>query len=129
MYDYGRGRELHVEKSLEATRLETRAGKVQPRVLADRTILALEDYFCVERIPVEASRPSSTLPGEGERSPGLSYLFAASGTGRLASPSFGSVDLAARSIIAVPASSPIFAVNDLGGLELLRITPRWPKKA
>jgi mannose-6-phosphate isomerase len=129
MYDYGRGRELHVEKSLEATRLETRAGKVQPRVLPDRTILALEDYFCVERIPIEASRPSSTLPGEGERSPGLSFLFVASGSGRLVSPSFGSIELAPRSIIAVPASSPMFAVHDLGGLELIRISPRWPEKS
>ena len=30
MYDYGRGRELHIEKSLEAMKLETRAGKVEP---------------------------------------------------------------------------------------------------
>ena len=28
MYDYGRGRELHIEKSLEATELKTKAGKV-----------------------------------------------------------------------------------------------------
>ena len=28
MYDYGRPRELHIEKALEATRLHTRAGKV-----------------------------------------------------------------------------------------------------
>jgi mannose-6-phosphate isomerase len=33
MFDYGRGRELHIEKSLEATRLKTAAGKVAPRVL------------------------------------------------------------------------------------------------
>ena len=31
MYDYGRPRELHIEKSLEATKLTTRAGKVAPR--------------------------------------------------------------------------------------------------
>ncbi len=31
MYDYGRARELHIEKSLEATKLTTRAGKVAPR--------------------------------------------------------------------------------------------------
>ena len=34
MYDYGRGRELHIAKSLEATRLKTRAGKVPARALA-----------------------------------------------------------------------------------------------
>jgi mannose-6-phosphate isomerase len=126
MYDYGRPRELHIEKSVEAMRLVTRAGKVLPRVLDDRTILIHEDYFCVERIPVKVSRPSTTLPGSDETTPGLSYLFAAAGSARLASPSFGQLDLPERAIIAVPATSPIFAVQDLGGLDLIRISPRWP---
>jgi mannose-6-phosphate isomerase len=129
MYDYGRPRELHIEKSLEATRLVTRAGKVLPRVLADRTILIDESYFCVERIPFTASRASTTLPGVDEPTPGLSYLFAAAGSGCLTSPSFSPIDLPPRGIIAVPASSPIFAVLDLGGLDLIRISPRWPKNS
>ena len=45
MYDYGRGRELHIEKSLEATRLKTRAGRVAPRRLVDRTVLIDVEYF------------------------------------------------------------------------------------
>jgi mannose-6-phosphate isomerase len=73
MYDYGRGRELHIEKSLEATRLKTKAGKVMPRVLEDRTILVEGEYFCVERIPVEVSRSSASLLREEEK-PGLAYL-------------------------------------------------------
>ncbi len=128
MFDYGRGRELHVEKSLEAVRLVTRAGKVTPRVMEDRTILVDSEHFRVERVPVEVSRPSTTLPGEGEVSPGLAYLFAASGSGRLASPSFGAVELPARGIVAVPAASPVFAIQDLGELDLIRILPRWPRK-
>jgi len=126
MYDYGRPRELHVEKSLEATRLTTRAGKVPPRTLADRTILVDESYFCVERIPVEFTRSSSTMPGPGETAPGLSYLFAAAGSARLTSPGFGQLDLPARGVVAVPAVSPIFAIQDMGGLDLIRISPRWP---
>jgi mannose-6-phosphate isomerase len=39
------------------------------------------------------------------------------------------VDLAARGIVAVPAASPVFAVQDLGGLDLIRISPRWPDRA
>lgn len=127
MFDYGRPRELHIEKSLEATRLVTRAGKVPPRKLEDRTILIDEDYFCVERIPVPVSRASSSLPSPGE-TPGLSYLFAAAGTGRLTSPSFAQVDLPQRGIVCVPASSPMFAVQDIGGLDLIRISPRWPER-
>lgn len=126
MYDYGRGRELHIEKSIEATRLQTGAGKVAPRVLSDRTILVQSQYFAVERIPVDVSRSSVTLRRADESSAGLAYLFAASGSGRLASPSFATVDLPARGIVAVPATSPLFAIEDTGGLELLRITPRRP---
>lgn len=129
MYDYGRGRELHIEKSLEAAKLVTDAGKVKPRVLADRTVLVESEYFTIERIPVEVSRSSKSLQRPNETKMGLAYLFAAAGSGRLASPSFGSVDLPARGIVAVPAASPIFAIQDLGGLDLIRITPRLSEKA
>ncbi len=94
MYDYGRGRELHIEKSLEAVQLKTKAGKVAPRILEDRTVLVESQYFCVERIPVEVSRPSASLCREDEPK-GMAYLFAAEGSGRLASPSFAAVDLPA----------------------------------
>jgi mannose-6-phosphate isomerase len=129
MYDYGRARELHIEKSVEATRLVTCAGKVPPRKLADRTILIHEDYFCVERIPVGVCRSSATLPGAEESTPGLSYLFAAAGSGRITSPSFGQLDLPQRGIVAVPAMSPIFAIQNLGSLDLIRISPRWPSQS
>ncbi|HUX43406.1 MAG TPA: type I phosphomannose isomerase catalytic subunit [Terracidiphilus sp.] len=129
MFDYGRPRELHIEKSLEATRTVTRAGKVPARTQPDRTVLVDAEYFCVERIPVATSRASVTLPSPSEGDPGLSYLFAASGSARLASSGFAQVDLPTRGIVAVPASSPVFAVQDMGSLELLRISPRWPNPA
>jgi mannose-6-phosphate isomerase len=128
MYDYGRGRELHIEKSLEAVRLVTKAGKAAPRRLDDRDVLLETKYFCVERIPVEVSRPSASLRSPAEPQTNLAYLFAAAGSGRLASPSFGSIDLPEHGIVAVPATSPTFAIQDLGGLDLIRITPRWPEK-
>jgi mannose-6-phosphate isomerase len=129
MYDYGRGRELHIERSLEAMRLSTGARKIPANVSADRSVLVDADYFCVERITVEVSRSSTTLPGEGENAPGLSYLFAAKGKARLASPSFAALELPERGIVAVPAGSPVFAIQDLGGLDLIRISPRWPEQA
>jgi mannose-6-phosphate isomerase len=126
MYDYGRPRELHIEKSLEAVRLETRAGKIESRVLADRTILVDAEYFRVERMAMRGCRESRTLPGEDEPRRDLSYLFAASGSGRISGGDFTPVDLPARGVVAVPATSPEFTVEDLGGLDLIRITPNWP---
>jgi mannose-6-phosphate isomerase len=129
MYDYGRPRELHVEKSLEATKLQTRAGKVPAQTLRDRTILIDVEYFRVERMVVDGSRSSESLAGADRKTPGLSYLFAAAGAGRIAGEGFEVVELPARGIVAVPANAPAFVVEDRGGLDLMRISPNWPGAA
>jgi len=132
MYDYGRPRELHIEKSLEATRLSTRAGKVAPQKLVDRSVRIDVEYFRVERISIDSSRSSESLrnPSEG---PGLAYLFAADGSGRIAGEGFGAVDLPSHGIVAVPAVSPEFVFENTSGpdqsLDLIRITPNWPAKS
>jgi mannose-6-phosphate isomerase len=131
MYDYGRGRELHIQKSLEAVKLVTRAGKIPPKVLPDRTILMEGDYFCVESLGVVGSRTSASLSGpilaaDGEPSTGMQYLFAADGTARIAGEGFEPLELPMGGMVAVPAASPEFVVEDCGGLNLIRITPRWP---
>ena len=46
--------------------------------------------------------------------------------GGLPGEGFDPVELPARGIVAVPAASPRFMVEDLGGLDLIRITPNWP---
>lgn len=132
MFDYGRGRELHVEKSLEATKFKTHAGMVPPRALTDRTLLMDGEYFRVERIHVAGSRSSaslngSALPGEAKQALGLQYLFAAAGTVRISGTGFDAFDLPRGGMAAVPAASPEFVLEDLGGLNLIRITPRWPE--
>ena len=128
LYDYGRPRELHVEKSLEATRLSTRAGKIAPKALQDRTILVDVEYFRVERLATAGNRTSASLKGQDQK-PGLAYLFAAAGSARITGAAFDTVDLPARGIVAVPASSPDFTVEDAGGLDLIRMTPNWPVAA
>lgn len=126
MFDYGRPRELHIEKSLEALKFETRAGKIKPREWVDRTVLIDVDYFRVERVPVFAIRTSQNLSWTTERSC-LQYLFAAGGSGRLISDDFEPIDLPTRSMVCVPAASPEFVLEDLGDLDLIRITPNWPE--
>jgi mannose-6-phosphate isomerase len=86
------------------------------------------EYFRMERILVESSRTSASLRG-GEK-PGLAYLFAAAGSGRITCAGFEPVNLPPRGIVAVPAASPEFVLEDLGAgdkLDLIRITPNWPK--
>lgn len=126
LYDYGRGRELHIEKGLEATRLVTNAGKVAPaETEPGRTTLLSADYFLIERMKVEGSRSGESLRGNAKRE--LQYLFAAAGTARISGKDFESVELGRGGLAAVPAASPDFLIEDMGGLELIRMTPRWPE--
>ncbi len=126
MYDYGRPRELHIEKSLEAVRLSTRAGKVSPKSLNDRSILIDVEYFRVERMTTTGRRNSLSLTGESDAPTGLSYLFAAAGSARIDSVEFEQFEIPTRGIACIPAASPNFEIEDLGGLDLIRISPRWP---
>jgi mannose-6-phosphate isomerase len=126
LYDYGRGRELHLAKSLEAVKFSTAAGKVTPKVLADRTVLLDAKYFRIERMTVDRHRTSAAL--RGNDAAGLAYLFAAAGSGRIAGDGFEAVELPARGIVAVPATAPEFVLEDAGGLELIRMVPNWPGK-
>ena len=127
MFDYGRGRELHIERALEALRLSTGSGKVAPQVAEDRTVLIDGRNFRLEKIPVAGSRTSASLRGAGEQAesqagPGLAYLFAAAGSARITGSGMEAVELLARGVVAVAANSPDFVVEDLGGLDLIRIT-------
>jgi mannose-6-phosphate isomerase len=123
MFDYGRPRELHVERSLEAMRLATNAGKVKPRVEADRTILVDEKYFRVERIAVERSITGAALSAPEASAPRLSYLFAASGSAAITG-NFEQFSLPACGIVAVPAQSQEFTVASESGLELIRMVAK-----
>ena len=83
----------------------------------------------MERIPIQASRTSTSLRGAGEPAAGLAYLFAVAGSARLTGESFQPVDIPSRGIACIPASAPPFEVEDMGGLDLIRISPRWPATA
>jgi mannose-6-phosphate isomerase len=123
MFDYGRPRELHIEKSLEAMKLATHAGKVDPRSLPDRTLLLDEKYFRIEHISVEHSITGAGLSSTDTSMPRLTYLFAAAGSAAITG-SFDQISLPRCSIVAVPAHSPEFTVTSLGGLELIRMVAK-----
>jgi mannose-6-phosphate isomerase len=134
LFDYGRPRELHVAKALEAIRLNTGAGKITPVELSDRTVLVNREYFCIEKVRVSGIRQGDSIssPGPGNAPAGLQYLFAAGGAGLISArhvSDFDDLTLPTRGIIAIPASSPEWKIEDLGGLELIRIIPRFPAEA
>jgi mannose-6-phosphate isomerase len=54
LFDYGRPRELHLERGLAVTRIETAAGLVAATTREDRTELVRSEYFVVDRFEASA---------------------------------------------------------------------------
>jgi mannose-6-phosphate isomerase len=55
LYDYGRPRELHLEKGLQVIKTKTAAGKVASRMLDGFTRLIEQQYFVVDRFDVASA--------------------------------------------------------------------------
>jgi mannose-6-phosphate isomerase len=56
LYDYGRPRELHLEKGLQVMKSKTHAGKVGPRAMDGFSRLIEQRYFVVDRFDISAAR-------------------------------------------------------------------------
>ena len=65
LYDYGRPRELHLEKGLQVMRSKTAAGKIAPKKMDGFTRLIEQQYFVVDRFDVGAGEVTLTLDGAG----------------------------------------------------------------
>ena len=65
LYDYGRPRELHLEKGLQVMKAKTAAGKVPPRVMDGFTRLIEQKYFVVDRFEVSSSEVKVDFDGPG----------------------------------------------------------------
>jgi len=65
LYDYGRPRELHLEKGIAVIKTETAAGKVAPRVMDGFTRLIEQQYFVVDRFDVTAGDVKVAMSGAG----------------------------------------------------------------
>jgi mannose-6-phosphate isomerase len=66
LYDYGRPRELHLEKGLQVIKPKTSAGKVTPKVMDGFTRLIEQKYFVVDRFDFgEVTEASVSFDGPG----------------------------------------------------------------
>jgi mannose-6-phosphate isomerase len=66
LYDYGRPRELHLEKGLQVIKTKTAAGKVAPRVMNGFTRLIEQKYFVVDRFDFgKVTEASVSFDGPG----------------------------------------------------------------
>lgn len=65
LYDYGRPRELHIDRALEATRPRTAAGKVKPVARDGGERLIEQRYFSVDRFALSPGKTLSLHDGRG----------------------------------------------------------------
>jgi mannose-6-phosphate isomerase len=65
LYDYGRPRELHLERGLAVVKPETNAGKVKPRVMDGFVRLIEEKYFVVDRFDIAGGSVPVAMDGAG----------------------------------------------------------------
>ena len=92
LFDYGRPRELHVDRGLEVMKTQTRAGKVAPRPMDGFTQLIDEQYFSVDRFDLAAGDVAVPMRGAG-------CLVGLAGRGTV-----GGVELVPGRAVVVPAS-------------------------
>lgn len=124
MYDYGRPRELHLDKSFEAMRLRTRAGKIPPRTLNGHTLLIDEKYFEIERWALE---PAKTPLGLTASTGGLQILFVAEGKIRITADAGEPFAVNRCELAVIPATSRnvrVVADGGAGSATVIRIQPR-----
>ena len=114
LYDYGRPRELHVEKGLTATKEKTRAGKIAPQALSngDSRLIA-SPCFVIEKWHLERPRELAT----SSASP--TVLVALEGCGVIESPGNQPVTFTKGEAVVIPASLGEFQLRPQWQLECL----------
>ncbi len=129
MFDYGRPRELHIDRSIEAMRLHTSAGKIPPVAENGYTKLIDVPYFRVDRFTLEVSGDGS-LPGSesdgGRFNDRAQVLFVSDGEVTLFADSSPEepIRLARCQTAIVPAHAGPWSLTASSRAEVVRITPQ-----
>jgi mannose-6-phosphate isomerase len=118
LYDYGRPRELHVEKAIEATRFQTAAGKISPVQKKDSILLIEQHYFSVDRLPLEPHQP---LVLSGTRTPHTLVLI--EGSAKLITDDGSELACPKGQAVIVPASVAEYTLATHYGATLVRSIP------
>jgi mannose-6-phosphate isomerase len=110
LYDYGRPRELHIDRGIAATRLQTAAGKVAPKTEDARVRLIEQKYFSVDRIDLDNKSPFQSKSPAGVP---LS-LVAVEGAAVLYAEGCEPVDLMVGRAVVVPAAIQGYRLEPAG---------------
>src|SRR5581483_2912941 len=122
LYDYGRPRELHLEKGLAAVKEEHGSGKIaRPPVLSTNGVqqeeLVAAPYFVVKRFALREPQSLQTADESGLRS--VQILLALDGRGTVEVCGSDAVEFTKGDAVVVPANLWNFDVRPQGTLEFI----------
>jgi mannose-6-phosphate isomerase len=122
LYDYGRPRELHLEKGLAAVKEEHGSGKIVRAPVesmngTQHEELVAAPYFVVERFVLKQPKSFTTADESGARS--VQILLGLDGSGSVEVVGSEPVKFAKGDAVVVPASVWNFDVRPQGTLELI----------
>jgi mannose-6-phosphate isomerase len=117
LYDYGRPRELHVDKGMQVMREKTAAGKVVAQSLAGHDLLVASPCFVVERYKEEKPLAFDT----SRESFSVQVLVAVDGCGVVQSEGSQPVSFNRGEAVIIPASVGEFTLRPQWSIEFLRM--------
>jgi mannose-6-phosphate isomerase len=121
MYDYGRPRELHLEKSLEALRLTTRGGKIPPHTVNGHSLLIDERYFEIERWDLPAGEAPAGL---SVNTGAVQILFVASGSICISADAGENIQVERCQLAVIPALTSGVRIGVESPAEVIRVLPK-----
>jgi mannose-6-phosphate isomerase len=116
LYDYGRGRELHMKDGIAAIKLDTRAGKVVHQPGDDPNLLVRSPFFQVEKLKLTTPLDASVTPD----SPHI--IVAIGGSGIVESAGMEPISFAKGEAVVVPATVPTYSLRPQWDLEIMRMS-------
>ncbi len=116
LYDYGRGRELHIKDGMAAIKLDSKAGKVVRDIGGDPNMLVRAPFFQVEKMKLRETMQAFV----SRDSPHI--VVAIEGAGIIESAGMEPVSFAKGEAVVVPASVPDYRVRPQWELEVMRMS-------
>jgi mannose-6-phosphate isomerase len=117
LYDYGRPRELHLERGMAAIRESTHAGRVEPQSVNGHQELVCSACFVVEKHRIEAPVRLEAEPGKSS----VQVLVALDGGAVVECAGFQPLTFTRGEAVIIPASSPAVTLRAQWSAEILRM--------
>ena len=117
LYDYGRGRQLHLDLGMAAMREKTHAGRVEPQAVEGHELLVASPCFIIEKYKVESPVTLTAEPGQSS----VQVLVCVDGGAVVECAGSRPLPFMRGDAVVIPALSPVATLRWQWGAEILRM--------